>query len=348
MKRLNYTLFILFVLFFTSCKTAMVFTTLDILRPAQVEFPPEVENLLIINNSKIQPEDVGHSIQFFSGQTRNFSVPTDSVSLFVLSVLAEEIEQIGFFASVDLLLNSANPNADFNSITPLPRATVNRLLNTYDADAILSLDHIIARSEIEENYFSGLGYFYTILNVRFDSFWSIHYPNNVPTVALHFQDSLFWQSESHNRAQALEGLPDTQDALIDGALFVGYNSTRRFLPFWEQSDRFFFDSNNKLMRHAMDSVVVRNWESAAELWKQAFNSTNNTRLRGEAANNIAIAYEILGDYDEALKFAQISFDIFNARMGANDAVIRLSDYMLELLRRKQELLLLDRQLGINP
>jgi tetratricopeptide (TPR) repeat protein len=100
------------------------------------------------------------------------------------------------------------------------------------------------------------------------------------------------------------------------------------------------------MRQAMDSVIVQNWESALELWRQAFNLTTNTKLRAEAANNIAIAYEILGDYDEALKYAKLALDIFNARMIVDNAALtRLTNYIIELSRRQDDVLLLNKQLG---
>jgi len=327
----------------------MLFTTLDVLRPAQVEFAPEVDNLLIVNNSKVQPEDFGHSFRsFFLGEApREFSVSTDSVALFALSALTEEIDNINFFSWTDLVLNSVNTNTDFSMINPLPRATVISLSRAHDADAILSLDHIIARSEIQE-YFSNSWGFTALLDVRYESWWSIHYPNRPEVTALHFQDSLFWDSGwHHNRAQALEGLPNRHDALIDGALFVGQNSVRRFLPFWERSDRFFYNPNNRLMKQAMDSVVVQNWEGALNLWRQAFESTNNTRLRAEAANNIAIAYEILGNFDDALKYAKISYELFNSTVRTREStLIRLSDYIQKLYRRQREILLLNKQLGI--
>jgi len=348
MKRLNYTLFFSLVLLLTSCQTAMLFTTVDVLRPAQVEFAPEVENLLIVNNTKVQPEDIGHTIRFFSGQAQDVSAQADSVSLFALSVLTEEIDNINFFAWTDLLLYSVNTNTDFNTINPLSRATVVDLCRTFDADAILSLDHIVARSEIQE-YFSADWGFTAFLDVRYESWWSIHYPNRPEVIALHFQDSLFWDSGLHrNRAQALEMLPRRHDALIDGALFVGQNSLRRFLPFWERSDRFFYNPNNRLMKQAMDSVVVQNWEAALEIWGQVFESTGSNRLRAEAANNMAIASEILGDFGDALRYAEASFYIFNARLIRNNAALmRLTDYIIELQQRQREILLLNRQLGIE-
>ena len=325
----------------------MLFTTLDVLRPAQVEFAPEVESLLIVNNSKVQPEYFGHTTRFFTGQAQEVSVPTDSVSLFALSVLAEEIDNINFFSWTDLILHSVNTNTDFNTINPLPRTAVVSLSQVHDADAILSLDHIIARSEIQE-YFSASWGFSAFLNVSYESWWSIHQPNSPEVVALHFRDSLFWESGwYHSRTEALEALPYRYDALIDGALFVGQNSVRRFLPFWERSDRFFYNPNNRLMRQAMDSVVVQNWEAALELWRQAFESSENKRLRAEAANNMAIANEILGDFDDALKYAKISYELFSATVATREStLIRLSDYIQELYRRQREILLLNRQLGI--
>jgi len=330
----------------------MLYTTLDVLRPAQAEFAPEVENLLIVNNSKVQPENFGHTTRFFTGQMQEVSVPTDSVSLFALSVLTDAIDNINFFNSVDLLLNSINRNTNFSSITPLPRATVVNLSRMHDADAILSLDHIAVRSDVREyiHHHRDLGYSLSlaVLEVRYESWWSIHYPNSPEVVGLHFRDSLIWESDwHHDRVEALEALPYRYDALIDGALFVGQNSVRRFLPFWEKSDRFFFNPSNRLMRQAIDSVVVQNWESALELWKQVFESSENNRLRAESANNIAIAYEILGDFDEALKYAKISYELFNTTVTTREStLIRLSDYIQELQRRKVEILLLNRQLGI--
>ena len=321
----------------------MLYTTLDILRPAKVEFAPHVENLLIVNNSKLQPADLGHTIHSYKGQVQEIGVQTDSIALFCLSVLTEEIEMTGFFASVDLLLNSINYDQNFNSITPLQRTTVEELCNTYDVDAVLSLDHIAAKSDVSEHYNSD--WFTAVMANRYETLWSIHYPNKIGATAVHFKDSLFWESESYNRARALEALPDRQDALIDGALMVGQNSAKRFVPYWEKSDRYFFDSNNKLMKQGMDSVYVKSWTGALENWEQVFNSTKNMKLRAEAANNMAIASEILGDYDKALEYTQISFDIFSSQLMVNyDLLIRLSVYSVELQRRKQEIVLLNKQL----
>ena len=334
------------MLFFGSCKTAMLYTTLDVLRPAQVEFSPDVEKILIVNNSTIQPANFGHTTRSLGGQLQTLEIETDSAALFTLSVLAEEIENTDFFNSVDLLLNSINNNSDFTSITPLQKTSLRELYKIYDVDAILSLDHMVVKDEIREYYNSEWNEYLALLAVRYETLWSIHHPQKIGVTAVHFKDSLFWESESYNRAQMQGGLPDRQDAIIDGALFVGQNSAKRFIPHWEKSDRYFYDSANKLMKQGMDSVYVKNWEAALSLWNQVFNSTNNIKLKAQAANNIAIVSEITGDYDKALEFAKISFDLSSTKVLTDDtSLARLSSYIVELFRRKREIEILNKQLG---
>lgn len=337
---------ILLVLSFSSCKTAMLYTTLDVLRPAQVEFAPDVENLLIVNNSAIQPVDSGHTVRLFNGKPQSISVSTDSVALFCLSVLADEIESTDFFSMVDLHLESLRKNQDFKSLVPLQRETVKNLCEMYDADAVLSLDHVVVRDEVVEHYDYDWGMYLALLAVRHETLWSIHYPGRVGVTAVHFKDSLFWESEAYNRKKALEELPDRQDAIIDGALSVGQNAAKRFIPYWEKSDRYFYDSNNKLMKQGMDSVYVKNWKGAIALWEQVFYTSNKSNLKAQAANNIAIAYEITENYDKALEFVKIAIDIFNSKIVVdNETLVRLSDYTIELYRRKREIEKLNRQLG---
>ena len=102
-------------------------------------------------------------------------------------------------------------------------------------------------------------------------------------------------------------LPNREDALVDGALNVGQKSVNRFVPYWEKADRYFFNSHNKLMKKGMDSVYVKNWKSAIEYWELAIKKTKSTLTKAHATNNIAIAYEILGDIDKALDYATQSY-----------------------------------------
>jgi hypothetical protein len=47
------------LLLFSSC-TTMMYTSIDVLRPAKVSFDKNASNLLIVNNTVVQPNNIGH------------------------------------------------------------------------------------------------------------------------------------------------------------------------------------------------------------------------------------------------------------------------------------------------
>jgi len=81
--------------------------------------------------------------------------------------------------------------------------------------------------------------------------------------------------------------------LVDGALYVGQNSIKRFVPYWDKSDRYFFNTSNKYMKQGMDSLYVKNWEAAISIWEKAMDKSGRS-LKAKLSNNIAVAYEITG------------------------------------------------------
>ena len=100
------------------------------------------------------------------------------------------------------------------------------------------------------------------------------------------------------------------------------------------------------MKQGMDSVYVKNWKSAIQLWETEYNKTKSTRIQAQAANNIAIGYEITGDLDKALDYATKSFySLSKMTIVDYDSIIRLSDYIQELTQRKKDLDILKKQLG---
>ncbi len=330
----------------TSCKTATFYTTLDILRPAQVYFDPDVQRLLIINNSAIQPAEQGHTLSLPDMQPQKVSVSADSVSFYVLGALAEEMEATAFFESVELLPVPPDTSRQFGKIVPLQYASILQLCDTYEADAVLSLDHVQVSDELYEYYVLLQSGFIAALDVKVETLWSLHYPGKAAATPLHFKDSLSWEAEAYNRGEAIAWLPDRQDALIDAALWAGRNSTNRFIPHWVQSDRYFYYPDNEQMKQGMDSVYVRNWAGAAAHWQQVYDQTQRPKLKAQAANNLAIAYEIMGDYEKAYSYASSAFDLFvDLFISDRKTLFRLVDYMSELRQRSEEIEILNKQLG---
>jgi len=323
-----------------------MFTGLDVLRPAKMIFDPNANNLLIVNNSITQPAVYGHKTQLYNENAKYVMLSTDSLSLFCLGSLKEELDGKNFFSTVQILPDSRNNGKDFSTITRLSADTVKNLANSYHADVILSLDKIKENDDLSEYYLPESSTYLSTLEVRFETYWTVLYPGKTLQTPVQFKDTVYWESESYYRKKGMNGLPKRADALIDGALYVGQKSVNRFVPYWEKVDRYFFISNNRYIKQGMDSVYVKNWNAAITLWQKAIGKSKNKRTQALALNNIAVAYEILGDIDKALNYATQSYYSFcELTFTDADSCNRLIEYTNDLSQRKNEIELLKKQLG---
>jgi hypothetical protein len=343
--KLKFFIVIVGAVFFTSC-TNLLYTTLDVLRPAKVAFANDANDLLIINNTVNQPAEYGHKSEFLHESPRNVSIQTDSMSIFCLGALTEDIEGKDFFSSVQLIPNTINTGAEFFRSMKLDEDSVKNLCSKYNVNVILSLDKMKVTDDLTENYLTESGTYLSSIELKFETSWSIHYLNRPEITSVHFKDTVYWESESFNRKKGFDNLPKREDALVDGALNVGHKAVNRFIPYWDKADRYFFNPNIKLMTQGMDSVYVKNWKSAISLWETEYNKTHNTWIKAQAANNIAIAYEIEGDLDNAIDYATKSYYEFREMTIVDyNSYARLYDYIIELTQRKNELVILKQQLG---
>lgn len=329
----------------TSC-TSMLYTSLDVLRPAKVAFAPEASNLLIVNNTVTQPADQGHRTLLINAEPKNVVMEADSVAIFTIGALTEEIETKDFFLSVRLIPNSINPSTDFAGIQYLSREKVKELCLDNHSNTILALNKVKVNDDLSEYYLADAGSYLGTLEFRIETSWSIHYLSREEITTVQFKDTVYWESESYARRRALSDLPNRRDAMIDAALYAGHKSIDRFVPYWEKVDRYFFNPRNKLMRQGMDSVYVKNWPSAIQIWEKAMNKSSSGWIKAQAANNIAIAYEIMGNIDKALEYATQSYYSIGKQTFADyESFVRLSQYINELNQRKKELSALKKQLN---
>lgn len=330
--------------FLSSC-TKLLYTSLDVLRPAKVAFDSNVNNVLIINNTVPQPADIGHSTQFAFEEQKKEKFNTDSLSIFCLGALKEDIESKNFFASVQLSPNSINTSTDFGSANYISDEAVQALCNSTQSDAIISLDKIKVKDEITEVFDALTNSYVSTLELNFESYWSLHYPNKDEFYAMQFKDTVYWEAESNYRKKGIKVLPKREDALVDGAVYVGQKTVNRLVPYWEKVDRYFFNPNKKYFKQAMDSVYVKNWNSAISNWQIVMNQSKSNWTKAQAANNIAIAYEITGNIDKALEYASQAFYNLQEQSFADyNSFVRISEYISELTQRRKDMTILKKQL----
>ena len=213
-------------IFFSSC-TKLLFTSLDVLRPAKVAFESNATNVLLVNNAIIQPSNIGHTTQLVSEKIKNETVNTDSLALFALGALKEDLESKNFFSSIQLSPNYLNTSTNFGSINYLANEKINELSKLHGVDVVISLDKIKVKDDITEFAIAETGSYLSTFEVKYESSWSIHYPNKPEFNAIQFKDTIYWETESYFRNKGIKELPNRADALIDGALYVGQKTVNR-------------------------------------------------------------------------------------------------------------------------
>lgn len=327
------------LLLFTSCVTQKMFTTLDILRPAEVTFAPEVKYVLIVNNAPVQPNNIGHTT---GGSSVSTIVPFDSAALFCNASLRESLDEKEFFSEVTVAQAGQNQSGDFYKISPLHQDDIRHLSRMYGADAVISLDHILVEDDVNV-FYTDYGEAQNALDVKVITSWSVHYPNKTSPQMKQFTDEFSWESKSVGE------LPSRYNALVDACILTGSNVADRMIPRWEKQDRYFYTSSKKLMQQAMDSVAHRSWGGAITLWKKAASEYKQPRNQYQIYNNIGIAYEILGDIDNALRYGQQALDIYTGTIALflidNADVLRQIEYVEFLKKRKNEIAQIKQQLS---
>jgi len=328
-----------------SC-SSMLYTNIDVLRPAKITFPADIDRVWIINNSEPQPVDYGHVTELFNEKRRKISVDADSLAIFSLAAFAEAVEEKEFFSITGVEYNSLKKGSDFLLTSPPADSAVADLARIKQVNGIISLNRIIVNDDVAEIFNQEDNTFTAYMEARYEKHWSIHYPEKQQVFNLITKDTVYWESESYYRQRALNGLPDRRDALIDGALITGGRDVNKFIPYWEEVERYFFSSNNKAFKQGMDAVYKKDWDVAITNWESYLLKSNNDIQKAKAAHNLAVVYEIKGNIEKAYEYSNKSLECFMNTVVVNyQHLLFVIEQNTDLKTRLAELKVLNRQLG---
>jgi hypothetical protein len=99
---------------------------------------------------------------------------------------------------------------------------------------------------------------------------------------------------------AIYGLPDDNQTVRDAAFIAGEMYGRRIAPSYIIVTRTFFGKGDDRMKEARDMALADQWAKASKIWTRVFESTDDAKLKGQAAYNLALAAEVKGDLGAAM------------------------------------------------
>ena len=267
------------------------------------------QRILVVNNALTQPQDFGHSTILDGENKGNVEIDLSRSVLYCLFATTQSMESTGEFNAVELMDISQNHSTNYYSRTPLTFSQAERLCADYQADALLTLNQLVLY-DVVESFPTDEGTYYAYLQAYAQSHWTIHYVGQTREATFTQADTLLWESQLHyNRTQSLSDLPSRQEALLYLASELGNRIGSSFAPSWQTSRRYIYELPN--LQAGLDAFRLQRWNSAINQWISIVDSKDK-KAAACAAANIAIAYEMLGDYASACDYAQRSSRLFGA------------------------------------
>ena len=277
--------------------------------PAERQQLQGKQRILVVNNALTQPQEFGHSTILDGENTGNVEIDLSRSVLYCLFATTQSMEFTGEFDAVELMDISQNHSTNYYTRTPLTFSQAERLCADYQADALLTLNQLVLY-DVVESFPTDEGTYYAYLQAYAQSHWTIHYAGQTREVTFTQADTLLWESQLHyTRAQSLSDLPSRQEALLYLARELGNRMGSSFAPSWQTTRRYIYELSD--LQAGLDAFRLQRWNSAINKWITIVDSKDK-KAAACAAANIAIAYEMLGDYASACDYAQRASRLFGA------------------------------------
>lgn len=324
-------------------RAQQLYTTVEVLLPAEIKMSAPVQSILLVNNCVVQPEDFGHQLQINEQSLGKQSVDLRDAAKHCLFGVSQTLHEMGTFEEVSILPTTLNNSTNFYSRNRLTTAQADSLCREYDADAVLALNQLVLY-DLQDSWLTEEGNYYAYLEAYCSAHWTLFYHRKSKPQVFAMADTLVWESFDANQDQAILALPKRQEALLDFALYSGEQWSKKLGPQWKKEDRYFYRNKNEQIMAGIEYMRHQQWEEAIRHWQLAYNAARGLSSRKReletmayAAANIAVAYEFLDDYSTAIDWAEKAISAFK-KMKTADApqqVVNMQYYLKKLEEREE-------------
>jgi tetratricopeptide (TPR) repeat protein len=341
-KIINAGLVLLFLMMSNAYALPEMYVT--IMSPASVTVPGHINTLALIDRSQSADSKSDLKEGIITGEIPQQDAQASKSALDgLVEALSNSPRYVVKQTGIKMLTNAGG------SIFPDPLTwdEVDRICKEQNVDAVLALEIFDSDFKTIPGMRKIEGSGPAFLNTEF-------YVNATGTVKLGFRmydklthtvidqqtysRSLEWSSTGKTPVQAAAGLLNRTEAIKQ----VGYSAAayyaERISPEWITVTRYYYKKPKKNNDFVVGvrQIEVGQWEEGLESFLKATNDRNN-KTAGRAAYNAALSYEVLGELEKALQYAQESY----TKYGNKKAMY----YVNTLNRRIEDWNVLKEQLG---
>jgi len=313
MKNICYLLFV--IVLCTAC-SSIKFIDIETYNPAEVTFPGNVSNILLVNNAVPQTPNSGYTYTLYGVEQDTCRAQADSALFDAPRTLGKQIADADYFEDVLLYHLPTRKDTVFLADGKFTSQQVKDLCAETGTDAIISFDRLLFSMKRDVVAFSE-GYVSGSIHVDIKGLVRAYIPEREnPLVTIVVADSVGWL-EFANNLETLEMvfLPTPENTLRVAAAYVCNGITPNFVPHWNSEKRWYYKGSGSSWKKATAYASAEKWELAAERWANIYESASDKTVKAKTASNLALSEEMKGNFQKAYEWATRSQELFKEKKG---------------------------------
>jgi len=340
--RLNGIAIIILTFFVVSCSTRNV--SLQLLAPAEITIPQEINSIGILNRSL--PDKEEQLINILEGFITGESILADREGSFhCIRGVEARMRESPRVKAIALETDRYKGTGTRQFPEPLEWGAVEDLCRQYQVDAIIALETFDSDFEVRKSTsqhkekVNGREVtrteYHADLRVDVGSGWRLYDPIHRRIVdQVNFNDRKEWSGSGKTDQAALDDLPSKRNSINESGRFAGIQLANRISPNWRAESRTYFVKGNDELKEAKTQVRYNNWDAAIVIWKRLAESSD-PEIAGKACYNLALASEMKGNIDLALVWAEKAMKEYHIRKAKNYvSLLQARKYNEERLREQ--------------
>lgn len=276
----------------TSCSTPR-FITVQTLKPPKIFLPKPISEIVITKHSiyKFNTDSPVYRLKIYKIMEDSFN-----------SGLKKELSLSPLSVNIKISVNSVKSYLD-----TLSKTAGNKHVVFIGLDSILFQDSLFFNKIINEDYAFDNQY-QAIYNFCFRANAGIRTVNAKLIDSYWVSDTLEWAGYGVNSKEAFHDLPNIELAAGMAAKVAAGIYAKRIAPQWTPEERIIFQSWNRYMLKGYKKFIRGNFQEAIVPWKYIYHKGSD-KVASNAAFNIALTYELMGDLESAETWLTRSEDL---------------------------------------
>jgi len=362
MKKVTYIFnyFGVFIFYFGIISCSVSHISLDIVRPADIDVPNHMQDVLIVNRSL--PEKSNQVENILDGILSGEGIGEDKKGSQkcvegLNAILNQNINQTSRFNILggDSFMSGDRLKGTGTSVFPKPIKwkKIKKLFTNYDIDGLIVLETFDSKSStinagvVEKIQFikkkkTKVQLIEAILNIEIQAGWRIYDINNEKIIdEKNFIDQKSFSATDLTFEDAQKKLPSKSRAISETGFFAGEQYAYQITPKKDKVKRVFYKKaknsskkENVAFKNASNALKSNNIAKCASIWNDFVNH-EDIEIAGRACFNMALACELKNNHNLAIDWIKKSIAYNNKK--AIDYFTILDNRKLEIKKVEQQL-----------